>query len=138
MTDARDDNTVGYGRTPPRTRFQPGQSGNPAGRPKRRPNFQETVLADLASPMPGTDQKRAGSKLQALARTLVDAAIAGDARAQSLLVGVLMRIGDAKEHETAALTSDDRAILDAYVGAELKRRANENDAVPAPAEDGAK
>ena len=49
--------------------------------------------------MPGKDPQRAGSKLQALVRTLVDSAIAGNARAQSVLVGALARIGDAEEHE---------------------------------------
>jgi hypothetical protein len=87
--------------------------------------------------MPAKDPQRASSKLQALVRTLVDSAIAGDARAQSVLVGVLARIGEAEEHEAAPLTSDDRAILDAYVGGELKRRANDADPPPPPDENNA-
>lgn len=34
---------VGYGKPPKNTRFQPGQSGNPNGRPRKTPNVQETV-----------------------------------------------------------------------------------------------
>ena len=121
---------VGYKRPPPHMRFRPGRSGNPAGRPKRRPSFPSALLAELAAPVPGRDSHRAGSKLQALVRTLVDAAIAGDARAQSVLVGALGRIGDVEEHEPHSLTPDDREILDVYVGDELKRRAGETDATP--------
>ncbi len=128
---------VGYKRPPTQTRFRPGRSGNPGGRPKRRPSFRAALLAELAATMPGKDPQRALSKLQALVRTLVDSAIAGDARAQSLLVAVLARIGDVEDNEPNSLTSDDRAILDAYVGGELKRRANDADPAPPPHENNA-
>ena len=136
MTE-RGDDPVGYKRPPAHTRFRSGRSGNPTGRPKRRPSFRAALLAELAAPMPAKDQQRAGSKLQALVKTLVNSAIAGEARAQSILVGALARIGDAEENEAASLTSDDRAILDAYVGGELKRRADKTDAAPSPAEENA-
>jgi len=127
-------NPVGYKRPPAHTRFQPGSSGNPTGRPKRRPSFRAALLAELAATMPGKDQMRAGSKLEALVRTLVDTAIAGDGRAQALLVSALARIGDAEDNEPNSLTPDDKEILDAYVGGELKRRANETDAPPSVGE----
>jgi len=120
----------GYKRPPARTRFRPGRSGNPAGRPKRQPSFRTALLAELAANMPGKDPERAGSKLAALVKTLVDTAIAGDGRAQSVLVGVLARIGDAEDAVATPLKSDDQAILDAYVGGELKRRANDSGAAP--------
>jgi hypothetical protein len=134
MSDDHDDDAVGFKRPPRRTRFRPGRSGNPTGRPKRRPSFRAALLAELASPMPGTDRRRVGSKLHALVRTLVDAAIACDARAQSVLIGALTRIGDVDEHEPASLTPEDQEILDAYVGDELKRRGGEPDATPADGE----
>jgi Family of unknown function (DUF5681) len=68
---------VGYKRPPSRTRFRPGRSGNPAGRPKHRPSFEDTLLSELAKAMPGKDPEQAQSKLQALVKTLVDSAIAG-------------------------------------------------------------
>jgi hypothetical protein len=49
-------------------------------------------------------------------------------RAQSLLVAALARIGDVEEKEAASLTSDDQAILDAYVSGELKRHTAEAEA----------
>lgn len=122
---------TGYKRPPVGARFRPGQSGNPAGRPKRRPAFRDALMAELATAMPGKNPEHRPSKLQALVRTLVDSAIAGNARAQSVVVGALARLGDAEDSESPSLTPDDRDILDAYVGGELKRRAAEADAAPA-------
>ena len=118
---------VGYKRPPPHTRFRPGHSGNPTGRPKHKPTFRAALLVELAATMPGKDPQRAGSKLQALVKTLVDTAIAGDSRAQSLLIGALARMGDAEENEAASLTADDQEILDAYIGSEIKDGASDTD-----------
>jgi hypothetical protein len=118
--------------TPAHARFRPGRSGNPAGRPKRRLSFWDALLTELAAAMPGKDPEQAGSKLQALVKTLVDTAIAGNARAQSLVVSALARLGDADNSEAPPLTPDDKEILDAYVGGELKHRAE--DATPSAIE----
>jgi hypothetical protein len=132
MADDCEDAAVGYKRPPQHTRFRPGRSGNPTGRPKRKPTFRMALLEELAAIMPGKDPQRPGSKLQALVKTLVDTAIAGDARAQSLLIGALARMGDAEENEAASLTADDQEILDAYMGGEIKGGASETDAPSSP------
>ena len=123
---------VGYKRPPAHNRFRPGRSGNPNGRPKRRMSFCDALSAELSTTMPGKDPEQARSKLQALVKTLVDAAIGGNARAQSLVVGALARLGDAENSEVPPLTADDKEILEAYVGGELKRRAQ--DAAPSTIE----
>ena len=99
MTNSPGDG-VGYKSPPAHTRFRPGRSGNPNGRPKRRPSFRAALLAELAETVPSQDRHRAESKLRALVKTLVDSAIAGDARAQSLLVGALARIDDGEDNES--------------------------------------
>lgn len=38
---------VGYGKPPKDSQFKPGQSGNPAGRPKRKPSIKEELEAVL-------------------------------------------------------------------------------------------
>lgn len=129
MTDGN--GPVGYKRPPVNTRFQPGRSGNPRGRPKTRPSFRAALLAELDATMPAKNQQQAGSKLQA------SVAVAGDARSQALLVGALLRFGESEENEAASLASDDQAILDAYVGGELKRRADRSDAAPGQGDDDA-
>jgi Family of unknown function (DUF5681) len=118
---------VGYKSPPARTRFRVGVSGNPSGRPRRRPSLGAALSAELAAAMAGTNPKRADRKPRALVRTLVDSAIAGNARAQAIIVAALTRMGDTEENAAAGLTADDREILDAYVGSELERRGTESD-----------
>jgi hypothetical protein len=38
---------VGYGKPPTDTRFKPGQSGNPRGRPKKNPSVAEIFAHEL-------------------------------------------------------------------------------------------
>ena len=47
MPDDNDDYEVGYARPPIHSRFTPGQSGNPAGRPKGAQNFATEIAAEL-------------------------------------------------------------------------------------------
>jgi hypothetical protein len=60
------------------------------------------------------------SKLHAVARSIVEAAIEGNGRAQALLVGLLARIDDVDD-ESDGLTPEDRALLDSYVNAKAER-----------------
>jgi Family of unknown function (DUF5681) len=108
---------VGYKRPPRANQFRPGTSGNPGGRPKRRPTFREILLDELASPA------RAGgtTKLHAMVRSVVEAAIDGNGRAQTLLVGLLARIDD-MDSESEGLTPEDRELLDSYVAAKAERQ----------------
>jgi hypothetical protein len=110
------DDRAGYKRPPMATRFRPGESGNPSGRPKRCPSFRETLLARLAAPAGGA--RHGNTKMQALVATLVDAAISGDARAQALVLGALTRFGESAEHEALPLSANDQEIVEAYVGSE--------------------
>ncbi|WP_312733852.1 DUF5681 domain-containing protein [Brevundimonas sp.] len=80
-------NGVGYGRPPIATRFKPGQSGNPNGRPKGSKNLM--TLLDQA-----LDQKVAGtingvptriSRREAAMLRLADKAAGGDLKALYLL-----------------------------------------------------
>ena len=89
-----DDHRVGYKRPPTKTRFRPGASGNPGGRPKRRPSFRDTLYAQLAGPASVGGSRPPATNLQEMVRTLVKAAIAGDARAQALVVGALTRFDE--------------------------------------------
>ena len=45
---------VGNKKTPLHTRFKPGQSGNPSGRPKGRRNFARTLLKEFYKLAPAT------------------------------------------------------------------------------------
>jgi hypothetical protein len=112
---------VGYGRPPVATRFKPGESGNPAGRPKRAPSFHTELLEELAEFTPGT-QGDLITKQRAVIRTLIQEAIGGNLRALSVLVGFLARAGAPEEASDAQASDEDQEILEDYVGRELKRR----------------
>jgi hypothetical protein len=118
------DDGVGYGRPPRHSRFKPGESGNPRGRPRRPSNFIEDLRNELAEETQSTSRGASITKQRALVRGLVEAAISGNTRALGLLVPVLARSADSPE-EDEALSPRDREIIDSYVDREIKRRGAE-------------
>ena len=108
--------TVGYGRPPLHTRFQPGQSGNRPGRPKGARNLTtelKAVLAEMVVVREG-ERSRKVPKLRALITALVNRAIKADQRATATLITTLLRlegVGAAAE-EPAALAAEDARILE--------------------------
>ena len=95
MADATDDESyeVGYGKPPKHSRFQPGESGNPAGRPKDSRNIKK-VLRDVAQEtidMKEDGQRMRVSKQEALIRGLMASALKGDTRAAKLLIDLFTR-----------------------------------------------
>jgi len=113
------DYVVGYGRPPIHTRFKPGQSGNPAGRPKGAKNFATEIAAELKEEIL---VKEAGvtkrlSKRRAMVKRQAERALQGDTRAFSCLVA--MSPGE-NAAETMELPSDleagDRALIERYLG----------------------
>lgn len=81
---------VGYKKSPLHSRFRPGQSGNPRGRPKQISVGFE-IVAELHRKVTvrenGVEQKL--SKAAALAKSLVARALARDMRAVSHLIRLL-------------------------------------------------
>jgi hypothetical protein len=74
---------VGYGRPPTEHQFRPGQSGNPAGRPKGARSFKSDLrdeLSELVSISDGTSTVEM-TKQRAIIKTLLRMAIAGDPEA---------------------------------------------------------
>jgi len=47
MPKPPEDDEVGYGRTPKETRFKPGESGNPKGRPRKRIDPDQVIEYEL-------------------------------------------------------------------------------------------
>ncbi len=99
MTDKRrpaeagDDNVVGYGRPPRHTRFQPGRSGNPKGRPKGSKNFSTLFSEELARPVTLTEngKRRRMPKRQALAKQVINKALTNDPKAAALVIDQIRR-----------------------------------------------
>jgi hypothetical protein len=79
---------VGYAKPPSDTRFKPGQSGNPGGRPKRAKNFATAIEDELRARVTVTENgvRRKVSKREVIAKRLVNRAAEGDLRALPLLL----------------------------------------------------
>jgi hypothetical protein len=79
---------VGYGNPPKHTQFQPGQSGNPGGRPKQHDSLFAALIdvleGDVALPSDGEQILLQG--YEAVARALVKRAVEGDGRAAQILL----------------------------------------------------
>jgi hypothetical protein len=117
------DYTVGYGRPPVATRFQPGRSGNPRGRPKGARNLAAIVAAALGEPVTVTQTGRSRriTKLEAAVKQLVNRAAGGDARVTQLLLA-LVQSHEARPKRTGA---EFASQADAAVIAGLMRRLTE-------------
>ncbi len=92
MTDEpQDDDKSGYGRPPRRTRFAPGQSGNPRGRPTSTASLAGLLAEELEAEVTVREggRRRRLTKRGAIAKGLVDKAARGDARAIKQLLELL-------------------------------------------------
>jgi hypothetical protein len=79
---------VGYAKPPSNTRFKPGQSGNPLGRPRGAKNFGTAIEDELRARVTVTENgtRKRLSKREVIAKRLVNQAAEGDLRAVPLLL----------------------------------------------------
>ena len=123
---------VGYKHPPEHTRFKPGQSGNPAGRPKGTPNFATALDRALKEQVLVTQngRSRSISKLEAMVVQMVNKAIGGDARARQQTLSVL-HILEPNVESQAARTQDldeaDRHVVQGLMQRMQKRAKAEGD-----------
>ncbi|WP_456237665.1 DNA methyltransferase [Geminicoccus flavidas] len=115
------DYEVGYGKPPVHTRFRPGQSGNPRGRPKSSLNLDTLLQQELAEKILVREGNKAlrVSKKQAMVKSLVAKALKGEVRAIQLLMAMLQQ-QEAKQGPAPVeveLSADEREVL-----AQLERR----------------
>lgn len=86
--DPKPDYEVGYAKPPSHSRFKPGQSGNPRGRPKSAKGMKtiirEMLTEKVAVRTPKGVQRM--TKMQALLAKTLELAFAGNLRAQQILI----------------------------------------------------
>jgi hypothetical protein len=118
-----DESDVGYGKPPKGTRFQPGTSGNPGGRPRKRVTLSEDLAAELDEDIQIADGGRSlrVSKQRALLKMLIRVALGGDARAGK----IILDLARATMPDEGSVSETDAALVEAFVERELKRRANQ-------------
>jgi hypothetical protein len=101
LTDDRRDDVVGHRRPPRHSRFQPGVSGNPSGRPKGTPNLKtmlEKVLKEQISLREGNETRKL-TKAEAVIRSVVIGALKGDSRSQATLFRLAEQVGQFHEED---------------------------------------
>jgi hypothetical protein len=115
---------IGYKQPPTRYQFQPGQSGNPNGRPKGARNFKSDLRDELSEIISFREGGRdiSISKQRALIKRLVASAIDGDARSIATLMSFCARaFGDDNDDQPQA--PEDREIVQAFARRSTKRRS---------------
>jgi Family of unknown function (DUF5681) len=118
---------IGFGKPPVSTRFKPGKSGNPAGRPKGTRNLSSDVKRTLQAKIRLKDngKPRKVSAQEALLMRLREKALKGDSRSLDRLLSYA-RIFNNDSEETmpkGSMAEEDQAILDAYA-AEIRANAD--------------
>lgn len=112
------DYAVGYGRPPRETRFQPGRSGNPTGRPRKRKTVGAVIEEALARRIKVQEngRSRSLSAEEIIVTRLTHNAARGDLRAVKMLYSLRAgyRESPAESIEPSDLQAD-KDILDAYV-----------------------
>ena len=85
------DDATGYGHPPKQFQFKPGRSGNPKGRPKRKPTALADVIKEaLIAPIQYREQgrTRTTTRTEFGLRMIVDRAVKGDIDAAALILKI--------------------------------------------------
>jgi uncharacterized protein DUF5681 len=113
--DDERDYEVGYGKPPRHTRFEPGRSGNPRGRPPGAKNMKTLLSKALNELVIVTEPggRRKVSKREAIVTQLVNRSAKADYKAIQILLGMLRDIEGATDpHPSdAAFTEADQQII---------------------------
>jgi phage terminase large subunit-like protein len=111
------DYKVGYKRPPRHTQFQPGRSGNPAGRPKGLNNLATDVKHMLEVPVIVTEggRKRRVSTQRGALMLLREMGLRGNRHAQKLLIDLAKLFNNESDQTVVSeLGPDDQEILDDF------------------------
>jgi hypothetical protein len=105
---------VGYRAPPKATRWKPGQSGNPKGRPKGSLNLATDLSAELGEQITVHDdgKPRRITKQRALVKSLMAKALQGDVRATTALLSLYARIiAEPGDDEDRSIQDDELQII---------------------------
>ena len=111
-----DEDAVGYGKPPRATRFKPGQSGNPKGRPRGSKN-ESTILREMLSEKLSLRQPNGRIKkipaLEGIHRKQLELALRGDVKSAAFVLNRFAALVSGEFHGEE-LNADDIAVLDAF------------------------
>lgn len=114
------DYEVGYGKPPRHSRFKPGQSGNPKGKPRGSRGLRTELRAELGELMTITEngKSRRMPKRRVVIKSLTAKALKGDVRAAEKIMQLLIQaegFEDARS-ERNRLSDADRQIIEYLLG----------------------
>jgi hypothetical protein len=114
---------VGNKAPPLASRFKPGQSGNPKGRPKGTRNFRTDLLEELGELVNVVvdGQEIQVTKQRAVVKALVRNAVKGDLRA-TLALSAMCRQSLEEEEADTDDEEEDKRILDDLIEREVQKR----------------
>jgi hypothetical protein len=117
--------SVGYGKPPKHSRFKPGQSGNPKGRPKGAQSDSSLLQAELKRSVAITENGRSGklSKRAVMIRNLVNKAM-GDIRAAQIVIAMSEKAQNLSPLRSSEQEMIDKFILDDYVRRQIRAAEN--------------
>jgi hypothetical protein len=129
MSDDERPGDVGYGKPPQHSRFRPGQSGNPRGRPRDARNSSTIVREALTAKVKLRENGRTRSiaKVEVAMTQLANKAAGGDLKAIGMVLGLYRDVeADASNRsQVVPLDSADREIL-AMLLAKVRNAAGDN------------
>lgn len=122
---------VGYRRPPVASRFRPGASGNPKGRPKNSKNLKTLIrqaMTTKISIQEGQNSRRV-SKIEGVVLRQLQSALKGDDRSAMAVIKMAMQMGlledaDSNPAEASDLSAADKQILEQLLSSrhEARRR----------------
>ena len=119
---------VGYARPPIASRFKPGKSGNPRGRPRNSRNLKTIIQGALTAPVVLREgaRKRSISKLEGIVLKQVESALKGNEKAALATIKMAAQVGllDVPEGaaETLTLSASEQEMVNELVLQRVKRR----------------
>jgi hypothetical protein len=120
----------GYGRPPVHSRFQPGRSGNPKGRPKGTANLVNDLRAELSENISVREgaQDLKVSKQRAMLKTLIAKALNGDIRAANVVLNLASKLFEPEiaSEPMPILSAEDQLVLRRF----LARQAHAESSKP--------
>ncbi len=117
----------GYCSPPEQTRFKPGKSGNPRGRPKGTLNVASVLAKVLRERVVINEsgKRKSVTKLEAEIKQLMNRAASGDLKAVALLTA-LVRSAEERSSQTAMPNSEIEEVDEKVLNGILKRLESTN------------
>ena len=127
------DYEVGYGRPPKGTRFQPGRSGNPGGRPRNSLNLKTTFQQVMSEPVTVIKNgvRTRVTSFAAVSHKVQQQALEGNVPSQRTYFSCAERFGE--DESTSTQEHEDRRVQQKLYADYIKRRKRLAATEPAPA-----